>query len=206
MKVAGVILAGGRSSRMGGGDKFLLELGDRRLIDHVIDRLKPQVDAIVLAANGDPARFSDLGFDVVQDSIEGFAGPLAGILAGMDWAVKNDFEYIFTVAADTPFFPENLLIALQMAMESERTPIAMTMTPDPDKGLGFHPTFALWSVSLRDNLREALKSGVRKVIRWSEQQGSAHLVYNFDGTDPFFNVNTPEDLATAKELLKEFTR
>jgi len=204
MKVVGVILAGGQSSRMGGGDKSLLELGGKTILAHVIARLAPQVDAMVLNANGDPERFAEYGLPVVADSIEGFAGPLAGALAGMDWAHAQGADYIVTVAADTPFFPDNLLIALQMAQESENSPLAMAMTPDPVRKFARHPTFGLWSVALRDDLRAALKDGVRKVVQWTEPHGCAKIVFNYDGADPFFNVNTPEDMAKAETMLKGF--
>ena len=204
MKVVGVILAGGQSSRMGGGDKALLELGGQTILARVIARLGPQVDAMVLNANGDPARFAKYGLPIVADSIEGFAGPLAGVLAGMDWAHEQGADYIVTAAADTPFFPENLLVALQMAHESEDVPLAMAMTPDPERKFVRHPTFGLWSVALRDDLRSALKDGVRKVVQWTEPHGCAKMVFNYEGADPFFNVNTPEDMAQAERMLKEF--
>jgi molybdenum cofactor guanylyltransferase len=198
-RLAGVILAGGRATRMGGGDKTLLPLDGRALLDHVIDRLRPQVDALVLNANGDPARFARFGLPVVPDSVEGFAGPLAGVLAGMDWAAEEGFDLLVSAAGDTPFFPETLVADLRAAMERDGTPIAMAMTPDPERGLSRHPTFGLWSVSLRGDLRAALESGQRKVIEWTEPRGCAKAV--FDGDYPFFNVNTRADLARAHELL-----
>ncbi|MEM6596161.1 MAG: molybdenum cofactor guanylyltransferase MobA, partial [Pseudomonadota bacterium] len=151
---AGVILAGGQSRRMGGGDKGLLDLGGRKLITHVIDRLEPQVAEIALNANGDAARF-DLGLPVIPDSIDGFAGPLAGVLAGLDWAAAQGHTHIVTAAADTPFFPCDLVPRLMLA--AENGPIALAATPDPQRGLARHPTFGLWPVSLRDDLRAALQ-------------------------------------------------
>jgi len=204
MKVAGVILAGGQSSRMGGGDKSLMDLGGQTILARVISRLAPQVEGLALNANGDPERFAGYGLPVVADSIEGYAGPLAGVLAGMDWAHSQGAEYIVTAAADTPFFPDHLLVALQMAQESEGTPLVMAITPDPVRKFARHPTFGLWSVGLRDDLRGALKGGVRKVVQWTEPHGCAEMVFNFDGGDPFFNVNTPEDMAVARRMLKEF--
>lgn len=203
MKVAGVILAGGQSRRMGGGDKSLLMLGGKPLLSHVIERLSPQVEALALNANGDAARFSEFGLPVIGDSIDGFAGPLAGVLAGMDWASAQGADYIVTAAADTPFFPENLVIALQMAHEGEGTNLVMAMTPDPIRKFARHPTFGLWSVDLREDLREALQSGVRKVVQWTEPHGCAKMVFNFEGADPFFNVNSPEDMVQAEMMLKE---
>lgn len=204
MKVVGVILAGGQSSRMGGGDKSLLDLGGRTVLARVIDRLDAQVEAMVLNANGDPARFSSYGLPVVADSIEGFAGPLAGVLAGMDWAYEQGADYIVTVAADTPFFPKHLLTALQMAREPQNSALVMAVTPDPERKFARHPTFGYWSVDLREDLRTALNAGVRKVVQWTEPHGCAQVVFNFDGGDPFFNVNTPEDMAVARNMLQEF--
>lgn len=198
-KIAGVILAGGRATRMGGGDKTLLPIDGRPILSHVVERLRPQVDTLVLNANGDPARFAAFGLPVVPDSIAGYAGPLAGILAGMDWAAAQGYELLASAAGDTPFFPETLVADLHEVMEREGKPIAMSMTPDPERGLSRHPTFGLWSVSLRDNLRAALAEGQRKVIVWTEPIGCAKAV--FEGEFPFFNVNTPEDLERAHELL-----
>ncbi|MEM6407828.1 MAG: molybdenum cofactor guanylyltransferase MobA [Pseudomonadota bacterium] len=195
---AGVILAGGQSRRMGGGDKGLLDLGGRKLITHVIDRLEPQVAEIALNANGDAARF-DLGLPVIPDSIDGFAGPLAGVLAGLDWAAAQGHTHIVTAAADTPFFPCDLVPRLMLA--AENGPIALAATPDPQRGLARHPTFGLWPVSLRDDLRAALQEGVRKVVQWTDRHGTALANFPAEPFDPFFNVNTPEDLARAEELL-----
>lgn len=204
MNVVGVILAGGKSSRMGGGDKSLLDLGGQTVLSRVIDRLEEQVDTIVLNANGDALRFEEYGLPVISDSIDGFAGPLAGVLAGMDWGYGHGADYILTVAADTPFFPTHLLLGLQMARESKNSPLVMAMTPDPKRKFARHPTFGLWSVDLREDLRQALNDGARKVIQWTKPHGCAEMVFDFDGVDPFFNVNTPDDMVAAKEMLKEF--
>ena len=203
MKPPGVILAGGQSSRMGGGDKALLSLGGKPLLEHVIARLRPQVGDMVLNANGDPARFAQFHLPVVADSVGGFPGPLAGVLAGMDWAHEQGADYIVTVAADTPFFPENLVMALQMAREGAQSPLVMAVTPDPERGIARHPTFGLWRVDLRDDLRAALASGVRKVVQWTKPHGCAEMVFELEGPDPFFNINTPQDLARAEEMLRE---
>lgn len=204
MNVVGVILAGGQSSRMGGGDKSLLKLGGKTILSRVVARLRGQVDTVVLNANGDPSRFAGYELPVTEDSIDGFAGPLAGVLAGMDWAHAEGAEYIVTVAADTPFFPEHLLMALQMAREPENSALVMAVTPDPVRKFARQPTFGLWSVALREDLRAALKDGVRKVVQWTEPHGYAQVVFDFDGGDPFFNVNTPEDMAVARDMLQEF--
>jgi molybdenum cofactor guanylyltransferase len=198
--IAGVILAGGRATRMGGGDKPLLPLGGRPLLAHVIDRLRPQVDALALNAHGDPARFAAFGLPVVPDSVGGFAGPLSGILAGMDWASRQGAELVASAAGDTPFFPPDLVARLRAAMRAEGTPLAMAMTPDPERGRSRHPTFGLWSVALRDDLRAALEAGQRKIVEWTVPRGCATALFD-DATYPFFNINTPEDLTRAEELL-----
>ncbi|WP_169306072.1 molybdenum cofactor guanylyltransferase [Sulfitobacter sp. 15WGC] len=120
----GVILAGGQATRMGGGDKGLLPLGQGTLLSSVIDRLEPQVAGLALNANGDAARFADLGLPVLADSIEGFAGPLAGVLAGLDWAAEQGAESIVTAAADTPFFPCDLVPRLLLAADGMAHPLA----------------------------------------------------------------------------------
>ncbi len=199
--ILGVILAGGQSSRMGGGDKCLLSLGGRPILAHVIDRLRPQVDGLALNANGDPERFAAFGLPVLPDSVGGFPGPLAGVLAGMDWAAGQGAEAIVTAAADTPFFPDDLVRALRTATVAGDTPLAMAMTPGEDGRLDRHPTFGYWPVDLRDDLRAALADGLRKVVAWTEPQGCARAVFHDRVPDPFFNVNTPEDLAAAEALL-----
>ena len=162
--ILGVILAGGQSSRMGGGDKCLLSLGGRPILAHVIDRLRPQVDGLALNANGDPERFAAFGLPVLPDSVGGFPGPLAGVLAGMDWAAGQGAEAIVTAAADTPFFPDDLVRALRTATVAGDTPLAMAMTPGEDGRLDRHPTFGYWPVDLRDDLRAALERTV--CARW----------------------------------------
>ncbi len=194
---AGVILAGGQARRMGGGDKGLLQLGGKSLIDRVMERLEPQVAEMAVNANGDPARF-DLRLPIIPDSIEDFPGPLAGVLAGMDWAAARGHEHIVTAAADTPFFPCDLVPQLLLA--SEQAPVALAATPDGDR-MARHPTFGLWPVDLRDDLREALENGVRKVVLWTDKHGTSLARFSAEPFDPFFNVNTPEDLAIAEGFL-----
>lgn len=207
MTTLGVILAGGLATRMGGGDKCLRMLGGRTLLAHVIDRLSPQVDGLILNANGDPARFEAFGLPVAPDSIEGFAGPLAGVLAGLDAARQRGASHIVTAAADTPFFPRDLAEKLQAAAEAEGAPIALAATPDDSgkfkSGFGRHPTFGFWPVALADDLRAALKDGVRKVVLWTDRHGAAIAQFDAEGVDPFFNVNTPDDMARAERLLRE---
>lgn len=194
MTQCAVILAGGQATRMGGGDKGRLMLGNRSLIERVIDRISPQVDAVVLNANGDPARFSDLGLPVVPDTVGDFPGPLAGVLAGMDWAAEHGYDWLISVAADTPSFPLNLVQRLGEA----DTPIALAATPDPERGRLPQPTFGRWPVALRHELRAALNDGVRKIRQWTQAQGETLVV--FEDND-FFNINTPDDLAWAEQNL-----
>ena len=195
----GVILAGGQATRMGGGDKGLLPLGTGTLLDQVIDRLAPQVADVALNANGDAARFAGLGLPVLPDSVDGFVGPLAGVLAGLDWAATQGAETIVTAAADTPFFPCDLVPQLLLASEGMTDPLVLAATPDPKRGRARHPTFGLWPVALRDDLRAALDAGLRKVVLWTDQHGGREAI--FDHEAAFFNVNTPDDLAQAQAML-----
>jgi len=205
----GVILAGGQATRMGWCDKGLLSLGGTSLLQRVIDLLAPQVGAVVLNANGDPARFSSVGLPVIPDSIAGFPGPLAGVLAGLDWAAEQGADTIVTVAADTPFFPTNLVAHLRDVADGMGHPLVLAATPRGTEktksmsksGLIRHPTFGLWPVALRDDLRAALRDGISKVVIWTERHGGREAVFPTDNGDPFFNVNTPEELETAQALL-----
>lgn len=198
----GVILAGGQASRMGGGDKGLLQIGGQSLLARVIDRLEPQVAGLALNANGDLTRFNSFGLPVLPDSIDGFVGPLAGVLAGLDWAAEQGAESIVTAAADTPFFPPDLVPRLLFAGEGMEAALVLAATPDPKRGQVRHPTFGLWPVSLRDDLREALTDGLRKVVLWTDRHGGREAMFPADPIDPFFNVNTPQDLAQAEAILE----
>jgi len=197
----GVILAGGLARRMGGGDKGLLHLGGQSLLQHVIDRLEPQVAGIVLNANGNPTRFADYDLPVIADETNDFAGPLAGVLTGMVWGAAQGANHIVTVAADTPFFPCDLVPQLQLALEGDAR-IALAATPDPKRGMARHPTFGIWPTSLADDLRQALADGTRKVVAWTDRHGTATAEFTATPFDPFFNVNTPDDLIRAEELLR----
>ena len=193
----GVVLAGGLARRMGGGDKGLLDLGDRSVLAHVLERLEPQVDQVAINANGDPSRFARFGLPVLPDPVDGFPGPLAGVLAGLHWASDHGAEHIVTVAADTPFFPADLVPQMLLETETSGAPIVLAATEN-----GRHPTFGLWSVSLRDDLARALADGVRKIVQWTDAHGASVATFDASrGVDPFFNVNTPEDLAVARTLL-----
>lgn len=195
IKHFGVILAGGLARRMGGGDKALLPLGDGVLLDQVMDRLTPQVDQFAINANGDTTRWVNWDCSVLPDTVEGFPGPLAGVLAGMRWAAENGASHIVTVAGDTPFFPTDLVSQLVLATQRQGKPIALAATPD-----GWHPTFGIWPVDLADDLETELRGGMRKILRWTEKHGMAQAMFPSGGIDPFFNVNTPEDLEKAQGL------
>lgn len=196
----GVILAGGLSRRMGGGDKTLLTLGGRPVLIHVIERLRRQVGAMALSANGDPERFSGFGIPVLPDSEPDYPGPLAGVLAGLDWASGRGAEHIVTVAADSPFFPANLVERLEEA--SIDAPVSLAATQAPGRGVLRHPTFGLWPVALRDDLRTALRGGLRKIVTWADRHGVSLARFGSEPFDPFFNLNRPEDMLTAESILR----
>jgi len=202
----GCVLAGGLSRRMGGGDKSLRELGGRPMLGRVIDRLRPQVGAVVINANGDPARFTGFDAPVHADPVPGFAGPLAGVLAGMRWAEihRPQAHWVVTVATDTPFFPENLVARLVGAAGHHDTMIALAKSGDR-----VHPVFGLWPVALADDLEAAIRDeDLRKVLVWVHRHPHVEVIFTgpvIDGTeiDPFFNVNTPEDMDVAETLAAE---
>jgi molybdopterin-guanine dinucleotide biosynthesis protein A len=188
---------------MGGGDKSLLSLGaSSRVLDQVIARLGAQADQMVLNANGDPERFDEFGLPVVADSLDGFLGPLAGVLAGLDYAADHGFDHIVSVAADTPFFPTDLVSALETASKHMDVPIALAATKIEGGKTVRHPTFGLWPVSLREDLRSALQDGLRKVVLWTDQHGAETHVFDSGEIDPFFNINTPEDLELANKMME----
>ncbi|MDO5657422.1 MAG: molybdenum cofactor guanylyltransferase MobA [Paracoccus sp. (in: a-proteobacteria)] len=193
-----VILAGGLATRMGGGDKCLLRVGDRTLLSRIIARLRPQAGPLALNANGDPARFAAYTLPVLPDGIEGYAGPLAGILAGMDWAAELGASHILSVAGDTPFFPADLAARLRASGD-----FALAASHDEEGILRRHPTFGLWPVALRDDLRAALQDGLRKIVLWTDCHGAVTVPFpqGAQGHDPFFNINTPEDIARAGAML-----
>ncbi len=196
MRMAGVILAGGRASRFGGA-KALRLLGGKSLIGHAISRARPQVITLALSANGDPAPLRGFGLPILADSVPGFAGPLAGILAGMDWAAGAGFDTLASFACDAPFFPLDLAARLAEARDREGAAIAFATS-----GGRAHPVFALWPVNLREELRRALTvEGARKVDAWAARYRLATVPFASGPFDPFFNINTPEDLALAETLL-----
>jgi len=197
--VLGVILAGGLSRRMGGGDKCLRMLGGRPILAHVIDRVRPQVGRLVLNANGDPERFRFFGLDVVPDSLAGFAGPLAGVLAGLEWAQAHAPEcpWVASFPADAPFLPRALVARLLAATAGDRADLACARSDGQD-----HPVVGLWPVRLAADLRSSLvEAGIRKVDLWTARHRLAVVDFAVDAVDPFFNANTPQDLAEAERLL-----
>ena len=195
----GVLLAGGLARRMGGGDKPLKEIGGRTILERAIERLAPQCDGLILNANGDPARLAFTRLPVVPDDVPGFAGPLAGILAALDWTAANrpGIEWVASAAADSPFLPRDLVARLHAARTAAGEPLACA-----ESGGQPHPVNALWPVSLKDDLRHALViEDMRKIDRWTARHGIAHASWPDKPVDPFFNANTPEDIAAAERLV-----
>jgi molybdopterin-guanine dinucleotide biosynthesis protein A len=202
-QVTGVLLAGGQSRRMGGGDKGLLPLAGKPMLGHAICRLQPQVGAVVINANGDPARFAAFGLPVVADTIGGFVGPLAGVLAGMRWSAANApaARWIVTAAGDAPLLPDNLVTKLIAAVEARPRAIALAQSHGE-----LHPVIGLWPIALADDLEEQLRAGVRKVLAWTDRHGTVPVpfpparVCGID-IDPFFNANTPQELDQLRAML-----
>lgn len=193
----------GPAFQSGAGDKGLLDLGGKPMIAHVIERLKPQVGRMVINANGDPARFAPFGLPVVADEIEGYAGPLAGILAGLRWARAHapEARHVVSVSTDAPFLPLDLVTRLAAALEGTTVRIALARS-----GGELHPVIGLWPVDLADDLEKALQAGTRKVLDWTDRHGAKGVDFSFvaihdRSVDPFFNANTPEELAEARALL-----
>jgi molybdopterin-guanine dinucleotide biosynthesis protein A len=196
--VAGILLAGGLSRRMGGGDKCLRSLGSTTILARVIARAAPQVAMLALNANGDPARFAAYRLPVVADSIPDYAGPLAGVLAGLDWAAaaSGEVTHVASFATDAPFLPTDLVARLRAALEREGADLACAAS-----GGRAHPVFALWPVALCEELRRAMRDdGIRKVDAWTARYRLALVDYAAAPIDPFFNTNRPEDLAVAERL------
>jgi molybdenum cofactor guanylyltransferase len=196
----GVLLAGGLARRMGGGDKPLQRIGGRTILERAIERLRPQCEALILNANGDPARFDFTGLVVVPDDVPGFPGPLAGILAALDWTAANrpEIAWVASAAADSPFLPHDYVSRLHAAREAANLPLACA-----ESGGRTHPVNGLWAVALRGDLRHALVAeDMRKIDRWTARHGVALAGWPAEPVDPFFNANTPEDLAEAERLLR----
>lgn len=197
--IAGVLLAGGLSRRMGGGDKSLRTLGGRSILERIITTVRPQVGPLVLNANGDPERFAAFGLPVAADVVEGFAGPLAGVLTGMEWARANapDCRWLASFATDAPFIPADLVARLMEAVEREGADLACARSDGQE-----HPVFGLWRVDLADDLRRAMvEEDMRKVDAWTARYRLAVADFATDPVDPFFNTNRPDDLAEAERLM-----
>jgi molybdenum cofactor guanylyltransferase len=193
-----VLLAGGLARRMGGGDKPMRAIAGRSILERVIARLRPQCDGLILNANGDPARFAGFGLPVVADSVAGFPGPLAGILAGLDWAAANrpNVGWVLSAAADCPFLPRDLVARLHQARIEQNAQVAVAAS-----GGQSHHVIGLWGVGLREELRHALVTeNIRKVERWMTRYKIARATWPAKPLDPFFNANTADDLAEAERL------
>lgn len=192
MSLAGLVLAGGRSRRMG-EDKAFLALGGETLLARAVRWLAPQVERLWISANGEPSRHAGTGLPVLKDAVPGFAGPLAGVLAGLVTARSEGFDRLLTAAVDTPFFPHELAARLSDGAAGE---IAVAASAGRT-----HPVFALWPVALADELSATLAAGSNKAMAFIARH--PHRIVDFDigGGDPFFNINTPEDLALAEARL-----
>lgn len=226
--IAGIILAGGLSRRMFAADaqagaqrdaqqpalrdKGLLEIGNKPMLAHVIERIAPQVGALAVNANGDASRFAAFGLPVVPDTIDGFVGPLAGVLAGMRWARAHapGARWVASVSADAPFLPEDLVVRLEAAVAQRGSAegargnaIAIAQSRGE-----LHPVIGLWPVALADDLDAALRSGLRKVLAWTDKHGTVPVHFEMtpagnEAVDPFFNANTPEEMAEARRLMSQ---
>jgi len=196
--IPAVLLAGGLARRMGGGDKPMRRIGGRTILERVIARLKSQCGELILNANGDPARFAEFGLPVIADTVENFPGPLAGILAALDWTAANrpDLSYVLSAAADCPFLPRDLVARLNRARTDQDAQLAVAAS-----GGQSHPVIGLWSVALRGELRHALVvEDVRKIDRWTARYRLATVTWPTEPLDPFFNANTMDDIAAADRL------
>ena len=194
----GVILAGGLARRMGGGDKTMRAIAGRPILDHVIERLAPQCTSLILNANGDPARFDAWGLPVVPDNVPDFAGPLAGVLAALDWTALHHpaIEWVVSVAGDCPFLPRDLVARMQAERALMQAELSVAASGDQS-----HPVVGLWKVSLRDALRHALVvEECRKIDRWTVRYRLVTTQWPVTPVDPFFNANTPDDVAEAEAL------
>jgi molybdopterin-guanine dinucleotide biosynthesis protein A len=196
----GLVLAGGLARRMGGGDKALIEIGGVSILDRVLAVLSAQCTGIIINANGDPGRFADTGCPVIPDNVPDYPGPLAGILAGLDWlaAQDNDVEWIVSVPGDCPFLPDDMVERLHQARRKTGTGVPLACARS---GEWRHPTVGLWPLALRQDLRKALvEEGLRKIEVWTGRHGIAIADWPDQPIDPFFNINTPEDAARAERI------
>lgn len=196
--VVGIILAGGLARRMGGGDKCLLPLAGKTLLQRTIDRAQPQVEQLLLNANGNSLRFARTRLPVVPDVYPNNLGPLAGIHAGFSWLQANapQAEWLVSFASDTPFFPANLVENLLAAAQTSSSKLAVAISKSR-----VHPVFSLWHISLKEQIEAQLDSGVApRLQEWMTIQKPVHVEFNADAYDPFFNINTPQDLYAAEPM------
>ena len=201
INVPGVILAGGQSRRMNRKDKSFLEISERTLLDMTIERLRSQSDKMAINTNSYSSKYKRYGLPILRDHLEGYLGPLAGVLTSMKWAKDIGFEKVITVAVDTPLFPLNLVKELYQKMEvSDSDIVFAASSTDRKQGKILHPVFGLWKTYLCDDLRKQLGQGIRKVTLWSAKHKTSSVCFSNDLVDPFFNINTPDDI----ELLKEY--
>lgn len=194
----GVILAGGLARRMGGGDKPMRQIGGRTILERAVERFAPQCETLILNANGDPSRFAAFGLTVVGDKVPGNPGPLAGVLAALDWAAEHKprTQWVVSVAGDCPFLPHDLVSRLHEARSLENADLAVAAS-----GERTHPVIGLWKVALRGDLRHALvEEGMRKIDRWTSRYRLATVSWSTVPIDPFFNANSVEDLSEAESL------
>jgi len=201
-KTLGVVLAGGVGRRMGGVDKSRIRIGDATILSRLRERFEPQCAKLLLSANGDTARFADTDLVVVADDEADNAGPLAGILAALDWSARHapEIDWIVSVPADCPFLPRDLVARLHQARVDGGMPLACAASAQR-----LHPVIGLWPVALRDDLRQALRGeGLRKVELWAARHGIARAAWPIAPFDPFFNVNTPDDVAKANRIAALF--
>jgi molybdopterin-guanine dinucleotide biosynthesis protein A len=198
------VLAGGLARRMGGGDKARIAIGSVTILQRVLTCLAPQCTSLVINANGDPARFADTKLPVVGDSVPDFAGPLAGILAGFDWAARQmpQCQWLVSVPGDCPFLPNDLVARLHAARAAAAAPLACARS-----GQWRHPVIGLWPLALREDLRRALVTeGLRKIEIWTARHGVAIADWPAEPIDPFFNVNTPDDAAQAQAMAARYAQ
>jgi len=199
-EIVGVLLAGGLARRMGGGDKSMAQVGGQPILERIIDRVRPQVGPLILNANGDAGRFQAYGLPVVADTVEGFAGPLAGVLTALEWAAEHapGCHWVASFATDAPFLPTDLVARLSAAIADERAELACARSDGRA-----HPVFGLWPVELAAELRRALvDEEMRKIDRWTERYRLVHVDFETQPVDPFFNVNRPENLTEAENLAR----
>ena len=201
INVPGVILAGGQSRRMNRKDKSFLEISKRTLLDMTIERLGSRSHKMAINTNSYSSKYKRYGLPILRDHLEGYLGPLAGVLTSMKWAKDIGYEKVITVAVDTPLFPLNLVNELYQKMEVSNSDIvfAASLTDRKQRKI-LHPVFGLWKTYLCDDLRKQLEQGIRKVTLWSAKHKTSSVCFSNDLVDPFFNINTPDDI----ELLKEY--